>query len=143
MADRVARLEIDDAALNASVMGDLTRFTVGFVRTAATTAQSIAPVRTGYLRSQIRADDVNRVGPWSLASGITSGADYSAPVHEGARPHVIRPKNARALRFMIGERVVFAMRVNHPGNQPNPYLRNAVHRTASADPRIQVGDSID
>lgn len=137
------RLEIDDAALNSEVMGAATRWLAGFVATAASTARDIAPKRTGYLASQIRADDVTRVGPWSLASGVTSGADYSAPVHEGARPHVIRPVNARALRFTIGDRVVFAMRVNHPGNRPNPYLRNAVHRTASADPRVQVGESLD
>lgn len=137
------RLEIDNAALNAQVMGTLTTWLAGFVSTAKTTAQQIAPRRTGYLASQISADDVSRVGPWSLASGVTSGADYSAPVHEGARPHVIRPVNARALRFMMGERVVFAMRVNHPGNRPNPYLRNAVHRVASADPRVRVGESLD
>jgi len=134
-----ARLEIDDARLQAAVMPRLEVFMAAFVRTSATTAKSIAPTRTGRLKSLIRADPVRRTGPWRLDSSVTSAAPYSAPVHEGARPHVIRPRFARALRFEIDGRVVFARRVNHPGQRAQPYLRNAVHRAASADPRIQVG----
>lgn len=33
------------------------------------------------------------------------------------RPHVILPRNAKALRFMMGGRVVFAKKVNHPGSR--------------------------
>jgi len=64
--------------------------------------------------------------------------DYAAAVHEGARPHVIRARRASLLRFYwpkVG-RVVFFPKVNHPGNRPNPFLSNAAHRVASADPRI-------
>ena len=133
----MADVQIDEGALQQRVMDQLTTFVRGFVATAASTAKTTtAPRRTGYLASKISADPVRRVGPWSLASGITSAAEYSAPVHEGARPHVIRPRHARALRFEINGRVVFARRVNHPGNRPNAYLTNAVHRTVSADPRI-------
>lgn len=138
-----ARLEIDDEALQNAVMPRLRAFMTSFVRTSTVTAKQIAPVRTGFLRANISAMPVRQVGPWRLESGVESTADYSAPVHEGARPHVIRPRQARALRFMMGDRVVFAQRVNHPGNRANPYLRNAVHRVASADPRIRVGERID
>ncbi len=47
-------------------------------------------------------------------------------VVHGTQPHVIRPRRARALRFTSGGRVVFASRVNHPGNRPNPFLLRAL-----------------
>lgn len=133
----MAELRIDQGRLQSTVMPRLEIFTRAFVDRVATTARQIAPERTGNLKRLIKADPVRRVGPWALASGVSSLARYSAPVHEGARPHVIRPRVARALRFEINGRVVFARRVNHPGNRPNPFLSNAVHRVVSSDPRIR------
>lgn len=44
-------------------------------------------------------------------------------VHEGTRPHIIRPRNAKVLRYWLGSgAVVFAMKVNHPGTRPNRFL---------------------
>lgn len=42
-------------------------------------------------------------------------------IEAGTRPHIIRAKNARALRFEIGGRVVFAKQVQHPGTRPYPF----------------------
>lgn len=45
---------------------------------------------------------------------------YAQSFEYGARPHMIYPRRARFLRF-IGRRdgaVVFAKKVNHPGNRP-------------------------
>jgi hypothetical protein len=47
---------------------------------------------------------------------------YGYFVHEGTRPHTIIPKQAKALRFVVGGRIVYATKVNHPGTAPNPYL---------------------
>ncbi len=71
-------------------------------------------------------------------------AAYAAPVHEGSRPHDIRPVRRKALRFAVGGNatlsgrprsgapVVFARRVRHPGNKANPFmlrgLRKAIER---------------
>jgi hypothetical protein len=136
---RTATLSIDESQLQSQVMGDLERFTHSFVSTVSIVAKGLAPVRSGALKASIHADPVRRVGPWALSSGVSADAPYAAPVHEGARPHVIRPRNARALRFEIGDRVVFARRVNHPGQRAQPFLRDAVDRTVSADPRIDTG----
>lgn len=57
---------------------------------------------------------------------ITSTHPASIYVINGARPHVIRPRRARALRFQVGGRTVFAARVNHPGNAANNFLAQAV-----------------
>ncbi len=50
-----------------------------------------------------------------------AGDFYGGFVRDGTKPHVIEPVNAKALRFMIAGQVVFAKRVNHPGNKSNPY----------------------
>lgn len=135
MAD--VEVEIDQARLEAVVGRQLETFMTAFIRQVVTTAQSTtAPIRTGQMSRAIEADPVQRTG-MRVDSGVTVRVPYAASVHEGARPHVIRPRFARALRFEIGGQVVFARKVNHPGNAANPFLRNAVHRVASADPRIQ------
>lgn len=135
MAD--AEVEINQARLEAVVGHQLETFMSAFIRQVVTTAQSTtAPIRSGRMVRAIEGDPVRRVG-LRVDSGVTVRVPYAASVHEGARPHVIRPRFARALRFEIGGQVVFARKVNHPGNRPNPFLRNAVHRVASADPRIR------
>jgi hypothetical protein len=131
-----ASLSIDEAQLQTVVMDRLELFARGFVSTVSVVAKGIVPVRTGRLRASIHSDPVRRTGPWRVDSGISADAPYAAPVHEGARPHVIRPRNARALRFEIDGKVVFARRVNHPGQRAQPFLSTAVERVVSADPQI-------
>jgi hypothetical protein len=47
-------------------------------------------------------------------------------VHEGTVEHEISPRAAKALRFVgWGGVLVFATHVTHPGNKPNPWLREA------------------
>jgi hypothetical protein len=48
--------------------------------------------------------------------------------HEGTRPHVIRPRRRKALRFLSSRAggIVFARRVFHPGTRANPFLRDAL-----------------
>jgi hypothetical protein len=44
----------------------------------------------------------------------------------GARPHLIRPIRAQALRFTVGGRVVYAKLVHHPGYQGRNFLAMAL-----------------
>lgn len=134
----MAELHIDNAKLNDSAMGQLDTFHRAFTRRVATQAQALAPTRSGLLKSRITADASHRSGPWSIDGGVSVDVPYAASVHEGARPHVIRAKHAPMLSFYwpkVGRQVFFKS-VNHPGNRPNPFLRNAAHRVASEDPRI-------
>lgn len=57
---------------------------------------------------------------------ITSTHPASIYVIKGTRPHVIRPRRAKALRFQAGGQTVFAQRVNHPGNAANDFLSQAL-----------------
>lgn len=78
-----------------------------------------------------RVVDSFRFGPQSArGSRITAKARNVAPHAEytdrGAAPHEIRPRSARVLRFEVGGQVVFAKRVQHPGNEPRPWFEAVV-----------------
>lgn len=86
------------------------------------TAQALAPVDTGHLRSTIGVDiDADRLG---FEAGPV--ASYGAAVEFGSAPHEIRPRTARAL-WWPGARHPVA-RVQHPGTAPQPYMIPAFER---------------
>lgn len=62
------------------------------------------------------------------------GEFYGEFVREGTRPHIIRPKLAKALKFTIDGTTFFAMAVKHPGSKPNPYHKRVL---AILNPQIQ------
>ncbi|MEM2922519.1 MAG: hypothetical protein QXF26_09425 [Candidatus Bathyarchaeia archaeon] len=83
-------------------------------------AREYAPVRTGFLSEHIVKEvEVGR-------GRVISQAPYSAYVEFGTRPHIIRPRRARALRFEIGGEVIFARYVRHPGARGQFYMRRAL-----------------
>lgn len=71
-----------------------------------------APVDTGQLRG---TGDVARRGVARFQ--VRYPADYASYTDTGTRPHVIRPRNARVLRFTVGSTTVFTRKVNHPGTR--------------------------
>ncbi len=85
------------------------------------------PVDTGLMKSRTTFDDRQTSDATFEITGQVD-TDYAEYVSAGTRPHVIRPRQAKALRFTVGGVVVYATRVNHPGTQPNDFwtrpLRN-------------------
>ncbi|GGZ23254.1 hypothetical protein GCM10010387_15460 [Streptomyces inusitatus] len=65
-------------------------------------------------------------GPDGLQGVITSTHYATRFVLDGTRPHLIRPRRKRALRFEVGGRVVFAALVRHPGTRANNFLLRAL-----------------
>ncbi|WP_327415386.1 hypothetical protein [Streptomyces sp. NBC_01233] len=65
-------------------------------------------------------------GPRGLQGVITCDHPAVLYVLDGTRPHVIRPRRAKALRFDMGGRTVFAKKVNHPGTRANNFLGDAL-----------------
>ncbi len=65
-------------------------------------------------------------GPGGLQGVITCDHPKVRLVLEGTRPHIIRPRRAKALRFEVGGEVVFARKVRHPGTRPNNFLARAL-----------------
>lgn len=53
---------------------------------------------------------------------ITLSHPAALYILHGTRPHLIRPVRARALRFTVGGRVVYAKLVHHPGTRANNFL---------------------
>ena len=93
------------------------------IREAARRAEELirerAPRRTGRL---IRSIGSTIEGTRALV-GVK--VDYARFLEWGTRPHEIRPRHARALRFVIRGRVIFAKRVWHPGIRPRLFVLSA------------------
>lgn len=53
---------------------------------------------------------------------VGSDLEYSYFVHEGTKPHQIRPKTHRKLRFNVGGKIVYVDKVDHPGTRPTKFL---------------------
>ncbi|MEU8870435.1 hypothetical protein AB0D24_04580 [Streptomyces javensis] len=66
-------------------------------------------------------------GPRGLQGVIVCDHPAVHYVLNGTRPHLIRPRHAKALRFEVGGRVVYAKLVRHPGTRPNDFLGRALH----------------
>ena len=83
------------------------------------------PVKTRKLRNstvfQIKGMDTDMRLEVRQGAKTASGEFYGHFVRGGTRPHMIRPKNKKALMFEIGGKVVFAKSVKHPGTAPNRY----------------------
>jgi hypothetical protein len=117
-----------ESGRNAEINAILQRRMRQIIRLVAADARTNAPVDTGRMAQAIKEDPIVSNGPLRVVGGVTSHAPYSVFVHQGTRPHVIRPRNAAALRFQSGGATVFASSVNHPGTRARPFLTNAVAR---------------
>jgi hypothetical protein len=61
----------------------------------------------------------------------SEGVSYGVFVREGTAAHDILPRNKKVLRFYIGSKIIFAKKVHHPGNKPNPYHLEAANESLS------------
>lgn len=88
-------------------------------------ARRRVPVDTGRLRSSIvsRAEGSGREVGYVIGSNV----NYAAAVEYGTSPHVIKPKNKKALWWPGAAHPV--AQVNHPGSAAKPFLRPAIEMT--------------
>lgn len=84
-----------------------------------------APVKKGPLRRSITSR-VERGGDRGV---IGTNLNYARPVHDGSRPHIIKPTRAKALMWKGALHPMKSVR--HPGNRPNPFLVRAGRRLQS------------
>lgn len=74
----------------------------------------------GRVRENWRAEIVSNrfFNTWRIYNQLTEEKDpIISYLEHGTRPHIIKPKNKKALRFMVGSTKVFTKRVNHPGTK--------------------------
>ncbi len=81
-------------------------------------AKRIAPRASGNLKKDIQVISVDTA---RALIGNTRIASYAKFVHEGTKPHTIKPKKKKALKTPYG----LFRSVKHPGTKANPYLVNA------------------
>ncbi len=82
-----------------------------------------APHKTGATQASI--DIINfRTGGTELRCTATATTPQAKFTDEGTRPHVIRPRRAKALRFRVNGRIVYAQKVSHPGNKGTRWFTN-------------------
>jgi hypothetical protein len=105
------------------------------LHTRARQAQVLAAadMKTRYRRaSPYKSGDtqesVDVINFTATGSTLTCTAVATTPQAEwtdkGTRPHDIRPRNKKALRFKVGGRTVFAKVVHHPGNDGTRWFSN-------------------
>jgi hypothetical protein len=87
---------------------------------------------------EVKFEEIVAVGPKTIEAFVGTDDEIFGYVDQGTRPHVIRPKNAKALHFFPGyvpktqpgmevsgkggysgdSQEVFSKGVNHPGTEP-------------------------
>lgn len=88
------------------------------------------PVRTGDLR---RSERYSRTFHGdTLRLEFTAHTPYAPYVVGGTRPHIIRPRAARALHWSDGSGSHFAKVVHHPGNKPNDFPERVLHELSGS-----------
>ncbi len=77
--------------------------------------RGITPRRSGRLLRSLRIS--GRLGRREIIMGGAE-APYAPYVEYGTRPHIIRPRNASVLRFIVEGEIIYAKVVHHPGTRP-------------------------
>lgn len=76
--------------------------------------------RTGKLRGSLAIVDTG-----AYSRRLVARADHGVYVNSGTKPHEIRPRNGKTLRFVSAGQTVFARKVKHPGTSKRPFMDNA------------------
>lgn len=94
--------------------------------------------RTGRLGKSVeKAMTGNASGVVFLNEAV---APHAAAIHDGSRPHVILPRNKKLLRWASNGRFIRALKVNHPGTRPDPFLHRAADSMAPmVQTRLELG----
>jgi len=61
---------------------------------------------------------------------LGDGVKYGASLEDGTRPHIIRAKNKKSLKW--GNPAKFAKSVRHPGTRPYHIFRDGIKKTTPA-----------
>jgi hypothetical protein len=93
------------------------------------------PVRTGTLQRSWRFDQ-----PDDLSAIVGNPVDYGRFVLQGTAAHEIVPRDpAGYLRFVVGDRTVYAKRVRHPGTVADQHLSDVVEQVPRDALALLVG----
>lgn len=119
------------ATVNAFARRDSERVADQVITRAKILAGTRFNVQTGRYRNgfQKRPKFTARGPGWQVFNPVS----YAPYLEEGTRPHIIRPKRAKALRFKVGGRTVYAKIVHHPGTKAGHVLTDATRQAGIAN----------
>lgn len=79
-----------------------------------------APKRTGRMANSLKM--TMRARRTFVVGTITASPRYTHFVERGTRPHVIKARKKRALKFHGRGGIVIVRSVKHPGTKPRPFM---------------------
>ena len=79
----------------------------------------VCPVDKGFLKNSIKVKVIDGV----LVVWMNETGKW---VEFGTPPHVITPKDKKALKFKGEDGDIIVKKVRHPGTRPNPFIRNTI-----------------
>lgn len=143
---RLQRIEINTAESAAAATKAIEPQVRDLARRVLNRSRVLTPVRTGQLRARQRV--ILRITATTVQAQIEARTSYAMYVHEGTRPHEIRPKRVSTLRFIAGGEIHFAKVVHHPGTRGVFFMKRALEeeagpagfRVSSTAPTLQVLD---
>lgn len=105
---------------------DLSREVAGATAQQVYEQARIAADRHTKTGALVRSLKMRKTGPdrYAVEHDLQT-APHALFVHWGTKPHIIKPKNKKALRWVSGNGFVFAKIVHHPGYKGDPYLMRA------------------
>lgn len=100
---------------------EMQKFLVSRARIVQRNARRMAPGRMG-----------RKINAVVVKGHVRLESSHPATMYviNGTRPHIIRPRYRKALKFKIGGRTVFAKVVHHPGTKKNDFLTKALRMGA-------------
>lgn len=91
-------------------------------------AKSTVGKRTGELAASINMQYFAVKNPYIR---VGSEVDHAYIVHEGTRPHIIKPNDRQVMRFKVRGRIVYAEQVEHPGTKGSKYLSRHLRKVVN------------
>jgi hypothetical protein len=124
---RIDKVHVDPVAL-AELVGNGAGPIVRDHKRRAANVQTAAKVIVRKRTRKLEHSIVTRTTVTGLRINTIIGTDlpYALYEHDGTRPHIIRPRKKKVLRFPAGGGVVFARSVNHPGTTGSFFLARAL-----------------
>lgn len=126
------QIQVDQSAAGEVGLQAARRLAIDTTRRVLNRGNVLTPVKTGRLRS----GNDSRIQEQGLrvTGTVFNNTKYAIFVHDPTKPHIIRPRSKKVLRFLGADgATVFARQVNHPGTKGQPWLRRALEEIAGAE----------
>ena len=94
----------------------------------ATRAKRYVPKRTGRTAASIRRKNA------SMKKATVQAVYTARIVAKGSKPHIIRARKAKAMKFTVGGRPIFTKKVHHRGHKGNDFAERAAREALQQNP---------